>query len=88
MIGTWLGIYFGNVVSDPKRFGLDMVMGCFLLTMVVNGEKNLRMLFIWSVAAISSLLAYRFLPENSHIIVGAIAGGLAGLAWGYQGHAR
>lgn len=88
VIGTWLGIYFGNVVSDPKRFGLDMVMGCFLLTMVVNGEKNLRMLFIWSVAAIASLLAYRFLPENSHIIVGALAGGLAGLTWGYQANAR
>ncbi|XKF14737.1 AzlC family ABC transporter permease [Halomonas sp. BLK-85] len=88
VIGTWLGIYFGNVVSDPKRFGLDMVMGCFLLTMVVNGEKNLRMLFIWSVAAIASLLAYRFLPENSHIVAGAFAGGLAGLTWGYQTDAR
>lgn len=88
VMGTWLGIYFGNAFSNPERFGLDMVMGCFLLTMVVNGEKNLRMLFIWTVAAVGSLLAYRFLPENSHIVVGALAGGLAGLTWGYQGHAR
>ena len=88
VLGTWLGIYFGNIISDPARFGLDMVMGCFLLTMVVNGEKNLRMIFIWTIAAAASLLAYRFLPENSHIIVGALAGGVAGLTWRYQGHGR
>ena len=81
VFGTWLGIYFGNVVTDPKSMGLDMVMGCFLLAMVVGGDKNLRMLAIWVVAATSSLLAHWYLPENSHVITGALAGGLAGLVW-------
>lgn len=84
VFGTWLGTYFGNAVSDPESLGLDMVMGCFLLAMVVGGEKNLRMLGIWTIAAISSLLAYRYLPENSHVIVGALAGGAAGTVWGKQ----
>src|SRR5690606_13738879 len=66
VIGTWIGIYFGNAISDPKRFGLDMIMGCFLLAMVVSGDKNLRMLAIWAVAGLSSLLAFWYLPENSH----------------------
>lgn len=82
VLGTWLGLYFGNAVSDPASLGLDMVMGCFLLAMAVGGEKNLRMLVIWAVAAGASLLAYRYLPENSHVVVGAIAGGLVGLFWG------
>ncbi|GGC89135.1 AzlC family ABC transporter permease [Halopseudomonas salina] len=81
IFGTWLGASFGNLVSDPKSFGLDMVMGCFLLAMVVGGEKNLRMLVIWSVAAGCSLLAYWYLPENSHVVVGALAGGLVGTFW-------
>ncbi|MBP2198846.1 AzlC family ABC transporter permease [Pantoea cypripedii] len=82
ILGTLLGLYFGNAVGDVKRLGLDMVMGCFLLAMVFEGEKNLRMLFIWIVAAISSLMAYRYLPENSHVIVGALAGGVAGIISG------
>lgn len=81
VVGTWLGIYFGGAIQDPKRLGLDMVMGCFLLAMVVGGEKNLRLLLIWAVAACASLLAYWYLPENSHTVVGALAGGMTGLFW-------
>lgn len=61
--------------------GLDMVMGCFLLAMVIGGQKNLRILVIWCVAAASSLLAYWYLPENSHVVVGALAGGILGAFW-------
>ncbi|WP_166360268.1 AzlC family ABC transporter permease [Pseudomonas akapageensis] len=80
-LGSWLGLYFGSAIQDPVSLGLDMVMGCFLLAMVIGGQKNLRMLIIWSVAAGSSLLAYRYLPENSHVVVGALAGGLLGAVW-------
>lgn len=78
IVGTWLGIYFGGAIHDPRSLGLDMVMGCFLLAMVVGGEKNLRILMIWAVAAGASLLAYWFLPDNSHVVVGALAGGVTG----------
>ncbi|ERS81818.1 AzlC family ABC transporter permease [Halomonas sp. PBN3] len=84
VLGTWLGLHVGGAVQDPASLGLDMVMGCFLLAMVVGGEKNLRMLLIWAVAAGASLLAFYYLPENSHVVVGAIAGGLVGLVWGKQ----
>lgn len=79
VIGTVAGLYFGSAVQDPKSYGLDMVMGCFLLSMVFEGERNLRMVAIWIVAAASSLMAYQWLPENSHVIVGALAGGIAGV---------
>lgn len=80
-LGSWLGLYFGNAIHDPVSLGLDMVMGCFLLAMVLGGQKSLRMLMIWSVAAVSSLLAYWYLPENSHVVVGALAGGILGVVW-------
>ncbi len=82
VIGTWLGLTFGNAIQDPVRLGLDMVMGCFLLAMVLGGQKNLRMFAIWTVAGGFALLAYWYLPANSHVVVGAIAGGLLGVFWG------
>lgn len=88
VLGTWIGVYFGGAISNPAEYGLDMVMGCFLLAIAMGGDKNLRILLIWAVAAASSLLAYWFLPENSHVIVGAIAGGLAGLIQGTDNHER
>lgn len=81
LLGTWLGLHFGGAIQDPKAFGLDMVMGCFLLAMAVGGNKNLRLVIIWAVAACAALLAYWYLPENSHVVVGALAGGTLGAAW-------
>lgn len=78
-VGTLSGVYFGSVIHDPKSYGLDMVMGCFLLCMVFEGESNLKMFIIWTIAAVASLMAYKGLPENSHVITGALAGGIAGL---------
>ncbi|AYN96986.1 branched-chain amino acid ABC transporter permease [Pseudomonas sp. LTJR-52] len=81
IFGSWLGLRFGSAIHDPVGLGLDMVMGCFLLAMVIGGQKNLRMLIIWIVAACSSLLAYKYLPANSHVVVGAFAGGILGAIW-------
>lgn len=80
-LGSWLGLKFGSVIQNPVSLGLDMVMGCFLLAMVLGGQKNPRLFIIWSVAAGASLLAYRYLPENSHVVAGALAGGLLGAVW-------
>lgn len=77
--GTFLGMYLGDAIQNPSQYGLDMVMACFLLTMVVGGEKNARIIYIWFAAAISSLLAYHYLAENLHVLVGALIGGFVGM---------
>jgi len=81
MVGTLLGMTFGNLIANPARFGLDMVMGCFMLSMVLGGRKSLRMVLAWFVAALTGWLAYVYLPENSHVVAGALGGGLVGLFW-------
>ncbi len=81
ILGSCLGFYFGNVIHHPAMFGLDMVMACFLLAMVVGGKKDLRICVIWIVAAVTSLLVYWYLPKNSHVVVGAIVGGVVGVLW-------
>ncbi|PXX89685.1 branched-chain amino acid ABC transporter permease [Marinobacter vulgaris] len=81
IIGTWLGVYFGGLLQDPKSLGLDMVLGCFLLAMALGGNKSPRTLVAWTVAAISSLAAWKWLPPNTHVVVGALAGGAIGFFW-------
>jgi predicted branched-subunit amino acid permease len=79
MIGTALGVIFGSGISEPERFGLDTIMGCFLLAMLVGGKHDLSVLLPWGAAALAALAAMIWLPPNAHVIVGALAGGAAGL---------
>ena len=81
VIGTWLGLYVGYLIENPRALGLDMVMYCFLLTMVLGGPKDIRIVSIWLVSAIVSILAFYYLPKNMHVVVGALAGGMVGVFW-------
>jgi branched chain amino acid efflux pump len=81
IIGTWLGVYFGGLLQNPKSLGLDMVLGCFLLAMALGGNKSPRTLIAWTVAAVSSLAAWKWLPPNMHVVIGALAGGAIGFFW-------
>jgi len=81
ILGTWLGVYFGGLLQNPKSLGLDMVLGCFLLAMALGGNKSPRTLMAWTVAAVSSLAAWKWLPPNMHVVVGALAGGAIGFFW-------
>lgn len=81
IVGTWLGVYFGGLLQNPKSLGLDMVLGCFLLAMALGGKKSPRVLVAWTIAGLASLAAWRWLPPNTHVVVGALAGGAIGFFW-------
>ena len=81
VVGTLLGVYFGGLLKDPQSLGLDMVLGCFLLSMALGGRKSYRVLVAWTVAAGTSLMAYWWLPPHTHVVVGALAGGVVGVFW-------
>lgn len=81
ILGTLVGVYFGGLLQNPQNFGLDMVLGCFLLAMALGGRKSPRVLVAWAVAATTSMLAYWWLPPHTHVVAGALAGGVVGLFW-------
>lgn len=81
VVGTLLGVYFGGLLQDPKSLGLDMVLGCFLLAMALGGKQSPRVLVAWVVTALASLAAWKWLPPNMHVVVGALAGGVIGYFW-------
>ncbi|MFE8071946.1 AzlC family ABC transporter permease [Marinobacteraceae bacterium S3BR75-40.1] len=79
--GTAIGAYFGAAFEEPERFGLDMVLGCFLFAMALGSRKTPRTLVTWGVAAVTALIAKVWLPPHTHVVAGAIAGGLVGAFW-------
>ncbi|WP_192036080.1 AzlC family ABC transporter permease [Halomonas sp. YLGW01] len=79
LIGTLLGVVFSSGITEPERFGLDVIMSCFLMAMLMTGKRDLWVLLPWSVAALTTLAALKWLPANAHVIVGALAGGAVGL---------
>lgn len=81
LLGTLAGVYFGGLLQDPKSLGLDMVLGCFLFSMALGGSKSPRVLVAWTVAASAAMLAYWWLPPHTHVVVGALAGGVVGFFW-------
>lgn len=81
VMGTGLGVYFGGLLRDPQALGLDMVLGCFLLAMALGGKKSPRTLVAWVVASLAALAAWRWLPPNIHVVVGALVGGVVGFFW-------
>lgn len=81
LIGTLLGVYFGGLLQDPQSLGLDMVLGCFLLAMALGGRKTPRVLVAWTVAATAAMMAYWWLPPHTHVVIGALAGGVVGFFW-------
>jgi len=81
LAGTILGMLSGSAITDPKALGVDMVMGCFMLSMVLAGRRSSRTVLAWIVGGAAAYAAYLWLPENSHVLVGALAGGLVGALW-------
>lgn len=82
MIGTAGGVLLGSGFTEPERYGLDVIMSCFLLAMIISGERQRHLLIPWAVAAVVAVLGYYTLPANLHVIFGALAGGFAGMIVG------
>ncbi|MDV2077872.1 MULTISPECIES: AzlC family ABC transporter permease [Marinobacter] len=81
LVGTLLGVYFGGLLDDPQRLGLDMVLGCFLLSMALGGKTSPRILVAWTVSGAAAMAAFWWLPPHTHVVVGALAGGAVGYFW-------
>jgi predicted branched-subunit amino acid permease len=72
------GYLAGALVSEPKRFGLDLVMPIFFAAMLVPLWKGFRPALPWAVAGAVALIVHAFVPGYAFIIVGALAGAVAG----------
>jgi 4-azaleucine resistance transporter AzlC len=76
--GTAGGWLVGATVSDPQRYGLDLVMPVFFAVILVPLWRGARAMVPWVVAGAAAVAASLYLPGSWYIMVGAVAGAIAG----------
>ncbi|MBS7553865.1 AzlC family ABC transporter permease [Ancylobacter dichloromethanicus] len=69
----------GLTLDDVKTYALDLVLVAFFATTLVGLRRGRVDDLPWLVAGLAALGAVWFLPPNWHVMVGGLAGGLAGL---------
>lgn len=78
VVATIPGYLAGALVTEPRRFGLDVLMPVFFAAMLVPLWKGARPAIPWAVAGAVALAAQALAPGYVFIIAGALAGMLAG----------
>jgi predicted branched-subunit amino acid permease len=76
---TVVGRMLGDVVHDPARFGLDFAFTAVFLSLLVGLWKGKSDLLPWVVAAIVAVAAAHVLPGKWYILLGGLAGSVAGV---------
>ena len=78
--GTVAGVLGAGAIGDLKGIGLDVAMPAFFIALLAGawrGKADVLPLFVGAGAA---LVAHTYLPTGWHLVIGIMAGGIAG-AW-------
>jgi predicted branched-subunit amino acid permease len=72
------GYLLGAFISDPKRFGFDLVLIVFFAAMFVPLWRGMRRAVGWAIAGIVALVVSYLVPGWWFIVAGALAGSIVG----------
>jgi predicted branched-subunit amino acid permease len=75
---TLPGFYFGSLLGDIKRFGLDLFLPLFFGAMSVKLWFWKRDVFVWTIAALVSLTASHLIDGYWFIVIGALVASICG----------
>jgi predicted branched-subunit amino acid permease len=78
MSATSAGYFAGALVSDPRAFGIDLVMPVFFAAMLVPLWRGARRAVAWVIAGVVALIVQQLLGGWWFIVAGAVAGSVAG----------
>lgn len=74
---TALGYWLGALVTDPKRFGFDLILPIFFAAILVPLWRGPRRAAAWAIAGAVALIVAWLVPGWLFIAVGALAGSVA-----------
>jgi len=71
------GFLLAEQLTDPKKYGVDLVMPAFYAAMLVPAWKGPRRAIPWVVSGAVALLVHHLLPGWWFIIAGALSGAIS-----------
>jgi predicted branched-subunit amino acid permease len=71
------GYLFAEQLTDPKKYGVDLVVPAFYAAMLVPAWKGPRRAIPWLVAGAVSLTVHYLVPGWWFIITGAVSGAIS-----------
>jgi 4-azaleucine resistance transporter AzlC len=77
-LGTLVGALFGNILGDPKEFGLDFAAAAAFIGLLVPQIKGKGDIFVLLIAAVLSVGSYLVFTGSWYILITGIAASLAG----------
>jgi len=78
IVSTAAGHIVGGGIPDPKAWGIDLVIPAFYIAMLVPNWHGRREAVAWGVAGVTAIVASILLPGWWFIVIGAVAGAVAG----------
>ncbi len=75
---TLIGRTIGGALRDPSRWGLDFAFTAVFLALLVGMWRGRSDLLPWAVAAVVAVAAHAWLPGQWYILLGGLAGSIAG----------
>lgn len=72
------GYVVGNLIANPQRYGLDLILPIFFVAMLVPLWRGARGAIPWAIAGVTALAAQFLIPGYWYIVIGAVAGAVSG----------
>ena len=72
------GYLLGAFISDPRRFGIDLMLPIFFAAMLVQIWRGPRRAIGWAVAGAVALVAAQLVAGWWFVVIGAVAGSVVG----------
>ena len=75
---TAIGQIFGSLLTDPKRFGVDLIVPLYFVALLAPTLELSRRSLAWISAGLTAIAVFYLVPGHWYVIVGALTGAIVG----------
>lgn len=75
---TAIGQIFGSLLTDPKRFGVDLIVPLYFIALLAPTLEMSRRSLAWISAGVTAVAVFYLVPGHWYVIVGALTGAIVG----------